>query len=249
MHRFLCIHLNPNAPTVEINDRWEIHHLKDVLRLKVHDKVVLFDGKGSEIDGTIISLNHQGVRVRVENLQTSVKRKTSIAIACAIPKKAKFETIIEKCTELGIDEIIPLQTHRTEIKLDIDKKEKKLRRYQTVAASAAKQCQRKFLPVIYSITDFDDAIETFINHETLPLISCLTGLRQNLCDIIKKLDNPPKRILFFIGPEGDFTADEIRRAIDAGCKAVSLGPNVLKVDTAAIAVTALTQLFLSDTKS
>ena len=243
MHRFLCPNANFESGFLEITDKQEIHHLKDVLRLKANDTVVVFDGKGKGAAGVIYSLKKNTVRVRIKEILRETKKLTVVSLACAIPKKAKFEFIIEKCTELGVDEIIPLQTKRTEIKLTSDKKDKKLRRYQTVAANAAKQSQRTAIPHIYPVTDINEALKTHLNADTASFIACLSGKRQNLLEIMKGWQTPPKRILFFIGPEGDFADEELNQARNAGATAITLGERVLKVDTAAISVVSLISFF------
>ena len=222
----------------------EIHHLKNVLRLKKGDKIVAFNGEGKEADGIIQSLNAGNIQVNILAVRTDPIQTLSIILACAVPKKAKFETIIEKCTELGVDHIIPLKTERTEIRLEEARLEQKLRRYRTIAINAAKQSQRKSLPAIHPFLTLQSVLREFLNSETLTFIFCLDGNRRPLKEAVKAKKSYHKRILLLIGPEGDFTRREIDAACLAGSLAVSLGENVLKVDTAAMAVTAIIRQLL-----
>ena len=235
MHRFFCPQNNFDSETIIISDSSEVHHIKDVLRLKTGEQIQLFNNEGKEVAATILSIKKNSVSAR-RDLVLPPQRNDQplIILACAVPKKAKFEYIIEKCTELGIDEIIPLKTQRTEGTGKLQAMDKKLTRYQTVAINAAKQSARRRVPVIHKLSSFTNALKE-INNETIALIPCLSGDRQSLVDVqidFKKI----KRILYFIGPEGDFTPEELKEALSLGCIPVTLGPTVLKVDTAAISV-------------
>ena len=170
-------------------------------------------------------------------------RNVRVILACAIPKKAKFEFIVEKCTELGVDEIIPMCTKRTEFRGDDERVGKKANRYKTVAVNAAKQSKRSTIPTIHPVTKFDEVLSNFPPN-TVSFIPCLIPDAKNLIETFK-INTETQNVIFFIGPEGDFTPDEIAKAIKAGCVPVSLGATVLKVDTASICVVALTNLLLS----
>ncbi|MCK5214731.1 MAG: 16S rRNA (uracil(1498)-N(3))-methyltransferase [Candidatus Omnitrophica bacterium] len=243
MHRFYLPKESFNQPTIQLNDRAEIHHLKNVLRLKKGAAVTIFNGEGKEAEGRIISISSEAVSIDILTVKTIPFSETILSLACAIPKKAKFETIIEKCTELGVNEIIPLITKRTEIHLDAARRQKKASRYQAVAINAARQSKRLSVPAIHPITDFPTAIK-MLRKDSLAIIPHLDGERKELPSVINA--NPKcKRINFFIGPEGDFTLAEVNLAKKAGCIPASLGNTVLKVDTAAIYVIAAGRLLIN----
>lgn len=245
MHRFYCPALNDEDPIVRIHDKKEIHHCKDVLRLKPGDTIDLFNGKGREATGTIISLTKKEASIEIDSYQVSQGGKITVILACAIPRRAKFETIIEKTTELGIDEIIPLVTHRTEFSVGEDKLQRKNLRYQTVAINAVKQTRRKTIPLIYPITPLKEVLKA-IEKNDLALLLCLSGQRKKLKEVLLRNDVKVRRIIYLIGPEGDFTNEEIALAKAAGCIPISLGATILKVDTAAIAVLSFIRLTLFD---
>lgn len=243
MHRFFSPQSNLNASQVTIIDLSEIHHIRDVLRLKTGDPITIFDGSGKEATGTISSSKDNAVTVTIlDRRDCRPARDVRLILACAIPKKTKFESIIEKCTELGVDEIIPLCTTRTEFRKGGDP-EKKTQRYTAVAINAAKQSKRSVIPKIHPVTDFTQALAQ-ISSQTIGFIPCLIQNTTGLMDAFK-IPKATKNVIFFIGPEGDFTPDEIQLAIKTGCIPVSLGPTVLKVDTAAICVLAVANLLLS----
>ena len=244
MHRFFCPDLDLKKAVVSLTDPHEIHHMTRVLRLKRGAGLILFDGKGNEGEGAIMGLTRQSVEVQIisRRKMPDTSRGPRIVLACAIPQKAKFELVIEKTTELGVDEIIPLITQRTQTRFTPDQARRKGERYRQVAVNAAKQSGRLKIPEIRPIHTFKDFI-TRIHENALPLIPCLTGQRKDIQEVLR-LHDPFTEILWLIGPEGDFTPGEVALAVDKGCVPVSLGPTVLKVDTAAISVVATTHFLL-----
>ena len=242
MHRFYCQHADFSLKTTVITDGNEIHHIKDVLRLKVGDELYIFNGQNQEAKATIETIKEREVVARIVSVRQAVTGKTKIILACAVPKKAKFEFIIEKCTELGVDEIIPLKTKRTEVVFSQEKSASKQERFQKVAMNAAKQCKRLNIPKIHPMTSFADVVKN-LDPAGLALIPSLNGHPQHMREVLAKAQGV-KVVTVFIGPEGDFTPDEVKLAVEAQCLAVSLGPTVLKVDTAAITTVALCGFFL-----
>lgn len=246
MHRFYIEGLVFSGDNIIINNKEEIHHLKHVLRLKRDDEIYIFNGKGEEAKAIIVEIKNLAVVIKIESImRKEVCAKPEIILACAIPKKTKFEYIIEKCTELGIDEIIPMVTKRTEFHLTKEKRDKKVLRYHSVAVNATKQSNRLKVPIIHPITVFNDVILEYVS-KCVSYIPCLEGSRSYLLDIIKINKIAVKdKYLFIVGPEGDFTSDEVSCALKAGCVPVTLGDTVLKVDTAAISVIAVMKALIA----
>jgi len=164
-----------------------------------------------------------------------------IILACAIPKESEFELIIERATELGADEIIPLRTKRTEMDLKGDRLAKMIARYHDVAVNAAKQSGRPRVPVIHPVTDLTVVLKSFPERTTV-FIPSLSGERKNILEAFKAVPSP-SRVAFLIGPEGDFTPQEYDLARARGCIGVSLGKTVLKVETAALVAVACARLW------
>lgn len=246
MHRFIAPNADLNYKHLTITENKEIHHLTNVLRLQSGEEIVIFNGKGQEVLAKITNLTATKIEIAlIAPVKNSLKNIITLTLACAIPKKAKFETIIEKCTELGVDRIIPVLTQRTEIHLNAQRQEKKQQRYTTVAINAAKQCQRNFLPSVDHPTNFQEVLKNLSSIDAA-FIACLTGERKNL---LSSFDLKPhhQNVILFIGPEGDFTIKELHAALSAGCIPVTLGPHVLKVDTAAISAIACVKLLLEKT--
>jgi len=142
MYRFYCSDADFSKSPVIITDIHEIHHIKDVLRLKKGSSIQIFNAKSQQADAVIEEIRESAIDVRIQNIKQGSEGTFHIILACAPPKKGKFEFIIEKCTELGVDEIIPLKTRRSEVVFTEDKMSAKISRFDAVAVNAAKQSKR-----------------------------------------------------------------------------------------------------------
>jgi len=211
----------------------EAHHILDVLRLKRGDKAVLFGEDGKEYSGFIIETSAKAVIFSIDSVTDaqSRKNKTRITLAQALPKKNKMDLIVEKATELGVDTIIPVQTERSIVKLR-DAGTAKTGRWMRIAIEAAKQCGRADVSTIKEVMDFDASLK-FVKDNDIALIGCLRPQTVSLKQILRQADSP-NSVILFIGPEGDFSDNEVEKAVKTGCAPISLGGLVLKTDTAAI---------------
>ena len=234
MHQIFSSQLNDSISETSIKDKDEIHHFKNVLRLKKGDKVKIFNGEGVVADGELTNLTATQATFNVSNIKQANKPKPEIILACAIPKKSKFETIIEKTTELGISKIIPLITERTAFTIKGDTVQRKMKRFNTVGLSATKQSKRAFLPVIETIQSLDDCLKQYAKDSTV-IVPALIGNTKPLLSTLDKIKSQkPDRIIFFIGPEGDFADAEYEAIFAQNAHPVTLGPTILRVETAAI---------------
>lgn len=241
MHRFFGPTLKFNSPVISITTPAEIHHLKNVLRLKSGDQLAIFNDSEEEVVGTIQTMTKDKVDVRMDYaVPKSVEAGPKIVLACAIPKKAKFEWIIEKTTELGVHEIIPLKTERTAFAIEGRRLEAKLARYKTVTVNAAKQSKRQSIPIIYPVAPLSSVLKNLQKEDCCIIASLAKGSQPilNLNIDFKAI----KRVVLLVGPEGDFSPRETESALNANCRPVSLGPTVLKVDTAALVMVSWAQL-------
>jgi len=223
----------PDGGTAFIRDAEQLHHLKNVLRLKVNDAVAAFDGEGNEYTGNITAIEKNQAVIKVASSRPARRSRFKVAIACAVPKGERMDDVIDQLTQLGVERIIPLMTERVVVRLDDAKKEARLERWQKIAKSAAVQSRRNTLPVIEPVTGFSDAVPLFRDYD-LKLIPHLEGERRLIRDVLA--DCSPKSIVILIGPEGDFTPGEVKLALESGFIPVSLGDTVLRVATAAVAV-------------
>lgn len=236
MSRFYVPREFVKGKTIDISGD-EAHHILDVMRLKPLEKVVVFDGTGKEYVGFIREAKRKSLTVEVtETRDVSAGKKIAVTLIQAIPKKDKMDRIVEKATELGVDSVVPVVTSRTIVDWDEAKRSSAAERWRRIAKEAAKQCGRTDIPEVSGVRPFSEAVSSFgtydlailaaLSYETVELKSALAGFSG-------------KTIAIAIGPEGDFTPDEIRDALRAGARTVSLGPRVLKSDTAGLAVLAI----------
>lgn len=236
MHRFFVPVRNISKEKIVISDAEQAHHLKDVLRLKAGDEVIVSDGSGNEYPCVIKKISPD-IILEVLNRDSDYfsSRKIfavpNITIACAIPKNSKFDDIVDKLTQIGVDKIIPLLTERVIVKLDKTKQALRLKRWEAVALSASEQSQRNTIPIIGAVCDIKDFLRGTEDFD-LKLIPTLEGERKALKEILST--GKPKNILVLIGPEGDFTSQEVALAKEAGFNPVTFGDFVLRVETAAL---------------
>ena len=232
MPRFFTPKENVKGNLIYIEGR-EARHITNVMRLKEEDKVIVFDGTGKEYSGFIKEVKPKSVIVEVISTKTAkVEALPEITLAQSMPKKDKMDYIVEKATELGARRIIPIISERTIIKLEEEKSSDRVDRWKRIAVAAAKQCGRRDVTEIEPIQKFYNVIDRTSEFD-LTIMACLAENTWSLKKALAEFN--AGKILLFIGPEGDFTPEEIKMAEDeSACKFVSLGKRVLKSDTAAI---------------
>jgi 16S rRNA (uracil1498-N3)-methyltransferase len=215
----------------------EAHHCRNVLRLEPGDKVVVFDGRGRELTAEVTSSGASEIRLRkLHGAQTPALR-CQITLAQAIPKGKNMDLIVQKAVEIGASEIAPIVSDRTVVRLDEESAAAKQTKWQTVAVEAAKQCGQNWLPQVHA----PQTMPQFLNERRrfdLQLIGSLQSdavhLKEILADYEREHGDRPRSVLMLVGPEGDFTPAELSLARSHGCRPITLGPIVLRVETASI---------------
>lgn len=259
MHRFYVSPENwdPRAPALRGS---EIHHARDVLRMKAGEKLVLFNGQGREITAEIASIAQDEIELRKVNEAQTPPLRCRIVLGQAIPKGKNMELIVQKAVEIGAAEIAPIMSDRTIVQLDSESVAQKQSKWQQIAIEAAKQCGQNWLPRVRrprKLADFFSAVEAGVSparsHMSqptrLPLQKELPGfdlrligslqpdaqhLKSILADYSSDHGDRPRSVLMLVGPEGDFTPAELALARRHGCVPITLGPIILRVETAAI---------------
>jgi 16S rRNA (uracil1498-N3)-methyltransferase len=213
----------------------EAHHAVSVLRLTQGQMVELFDGRGALANAEIEKIGSNKVVCRIEHLQVTEKpNRPGIIIAASVPKTDRFDLLIAKCTELGVDRIVPVIFERT---VKQPKNPKATDRWQNVTVSAAKQCKRLFLPPIDSPLPLAEAVSKLT--AGFPSAHIFFGsLDENVKPLIE-IKPGPEDVIAFIGPEGGLTGNETGLLTDAGAVPVRITDTILRVETAAIAFAAI----------
>jgi 16S rRNA (uracil1498-N3)-methyltransferase len=215
-------------------DGAEAHHAVEVLRMKAGDRATVFNGEGAEAEVELTRAGRQSVELRRVSLHKTRPLACGITLAQAVPKGKTMEWIIEKATELGAAEIVPLLSERTVVRGTEGDHVRKQHKWQRVAIEACKQCGQNFLPRVADPCApkaffargrrFDLMLIASLQSDSLPL-------KEVLADFGKDL---PASVLILVGPEGDFTPSEISMAKGSGCRPITLGPIILRTETAAI---------------
>ncbi len=215
----------------------ESHHLVVVNRCGRGDPVVAFDGHGREWLTECADPAKHGAVLRVKSTRPAATRAFAITLAQAMPKGSAMDDIVRQATEVGAARIVPLVSERTQVHLDGDRADKKVEKWRTTAIEAAKQCGNPWLPEIAPLQKFDSFLASAGNYD-LRLVASLhagtTSLKQALALHAARHPQPPRNALWLVGPEGDFSPAEMTAAITAGFMPVTLGPLVLRSDTAAL---------------
>ena len=228
--RFYC------PPPLPLSTNFELpadaaHHASRVLRLRVNDGVQIFDGIGNALDATINQIT--GKRVILGNLQTCMAQPASalnIILAQSLCSSEKMDWVVQKATELGVSQILPLQAQRSVAKLTGTRAEKSSKHWRSVAISACEQCGRNDLPLIHSPQELESWLLSMRSVPGSKFILLPGGTTQ-----LRAQPKPQGSATLLIGPEGGFSADETNIALQMGFVPVLLGPRVLRTETAAIA--------------
>ena len=236
MHRFYISPENWNPDALALTGT-EAHHARDVLRMKPAERLVLFNGRGREITAEIADLSGDGIQLRKLHEAETPALRCRIILGQAIPKGKNMDLIVQKAVEIGAAEITPIISDRTVVQVDPENAAQKRAKWQQIAIEAAKQSGQNWLPQVHAprrLGDFFLASATF----DLRLIGSLQPDAQHLKEILADYSNEhrhlPGSVLMLIGPEGDFTPAELALARRHGCHPITLGPIILRVETAAI---------------
>jgi RNA methyltransferase, RsmE family len=240
-----------NASAVDIDAKSiiisgdDVNHIKNVLRAVSGDKLVVSDGSGNEYTVCIDNIYKEKISATIiESYKNRTEPPIEVTLFQGIPKSDKMDTIIQKSVELGISKIVPVITERTVVRFDgIKDMEAKAKRWQRISLEAAKQCNRGLVPVVELPLKFDKALEASKEY-ALKLIPYEIEREIGIRNYLK--DYSEGKICFYIGPEGGFTDNEIDKAIKSNIIPVTLGPRILRTETAGAAVLSILMYELGD---
>jgi 16S rRNA (uracil1498-N3)-methyltransferase len=234
MHRF---HLPPDRWDSAILDASESRHCSTVLRVVAGERVTVFDGQGREASATVIEAAPDAVRLNLGPAAKTPPPTCRVTLGQALPKGKNMDLIVQKAVELGAAQIIPLLSDRTVVQIDTEEAGKKRGKWREVAIEACKQCGQNHLPEISSPVAPKACFESGTRSELLLIASLQPDarpLKSVLAEFREVHGRLPQSASVLVGPEGDFTPAEIALAKSHGYLPITLGPIILRTETAAI---------------
>ena len=245
MHHFF---VSPN----QIDDKYvtitggDVNHIKNVLRMKVNEELLISNGQDKDYYCKIEAISDDEIKALILDEEfEGTELPTELYLFQGLPKSDKMELIIQKAVELGVKEIIPVATKRCVVKLDDKKEASKIKRWQAISESAAKQSRRTIIPEISSVMSFKEAINRAKDFELgiIPYEN-FKDMKETK-EVLSKVQKGIK-IGIFIGPEGGFEESEVQYALDNGIHPISLGKRILRTETAGLAIVSVLMFQLED---
>ena len=238
--RLFCAAPLASATNIELSDT-AAEHLTRVLRARVGDALILFDGHGGEYAASVLQITKRAVRVTVAARQ-NIEREAKVAITLlqSLARGEKMDWIVQKATELGVAHILPVATARSVVQLDAQQAERKAAHWRDVAISACEQCGRNRLPAVEVPVELAQACAALAGSPQTPRwVLDLSGSRSLSAAVRSTLDlaNHASAVIL-IGPEGGFAEHELALAAHYGFVAVTMGSRVLRTETAGLAALA-----------
>ncbi|MDO4640991.1 MAG: 16S rRNA (uracil(1498)-N(3))-methyltransferase [Neisseria sp.] len=212
-----------------------------VLRLREGGGIVLFNGNGKSYPAVLRHLSKKSVQAEVTGEEGSDNESPlDITLVQAVSSGERMDFTLQKSVELGVNRIIPVTSARSIVKLDVERAEKRVARWQEIVISACEQCGRNVVPQVMPIMGFRQMLQCLPEKSTRFLL----GL--NDAQLLNNRVDKPERIVFMVGPEGGWAPEEEQQALAAGFEAILLGPRVLRTETAALAALAAMQTLWGD---
>lgn len=244
MHKFFanCEMVNDVYATITGDD---VKHIYKVLRLNCGDEVVINNEQGKEYLGEIEEITKQYVKVKIiEEIEINSESNLNITLFQGLPKSTKMDLVVQKCTELGVNTFVPIITSRVDVKLKGEFK--KLDRLQRIALEACKQCKRARVPKVLEPIEFKEMINSLEKMDlvVVPYENATGDGIRSMKNSIK--ENGFKNVAIIVGPEGGFEEEEIEALEEKKAYIVTLGPRILRTETAGFVCVSLIQYELGD---
>ena len=210
----------------------DLNHMKNVLRMRIGEDVWISDGSEKEYHCTIEEFQEDSAVLHILYAQESqYELPSQIYLFQGLPKGDKMELIIQKAVELGAYAVVPVETRRCVVKLDAKKAQKKVTRWQQISESAAKQSKRMLIPEVKNVMSWKEALAFAKGLDVILIPYELAKGMKETREILSAIQ-PGQSVGIFIGPEGGFEEEEVRDAMEAGGKPVTLGKRILRTETA-----------------
>jgi 16S rRNA (uracil1498-N3)-methyltransferase len=219
----------------------QIHHLRDVLRLRPGDQVEIFDGEGTGYIGRVEAAGSELVVGSLQKVEAATESPVQVVLALALTKYDRFEWALQKTTELGVQDIVPLQARFSPVRLIEGKLQARMERWRRIVQEASKQCRRLSIPRIHQARQVID----FLAGKEFPN-SVRLFFDEKSQECWGRTFAGADRLVVCIGPEGGWDHAEVEVADQAGYQILNLGPRILRTETAAVAALAILQFQYGD---
>ncbi|WP_027308572.1 16S rRNA (uracil(1498)-N(3))-methyltransferase [Caloramator sp. ALD01] len=244
MHKFFVKTDNIINDKINITND-DVQHITKVLRLKIGDSIQICDGNENEYICDIVEINKKSVICQIkEKFKNRNESNINIVLFQGLPKAQKMELIIQKGVEIGVKEFYPIITERVVVKTDGKDISNKLERWNRIAYEAAKQSNRGIIPTVNNLISFEEALDILKMFDLI-----VVPYEKEKSTSFKELFNESrdyKNIAVIIGPEGGFSEEEINIFIKNGFKPITLGPRILRTETAGLVASTILLYELSD---
>ena len=217
----------------------DVKHIRDVLRYKINDDLNICSEEGIKYQTKILGFSKEQIDLEIirKCMETS-EPNIKVTLFQGMPKVDKFEWIIQKCTELGINEIVPVMTERVIVKIDEKNLSKKVERWNKIALEASKQSGRQRVPEVKKPINIKNVVENLQKYDIL-LLPYECEKESTIKSVLRNLDKKCKDIAIFIGPEGGFSEEEVKLLNFDNVKKVTLGQRILRTETAGLVTFAM----------
>ena len=217
----------------------DVNHMKNVLRMKLHEKVEISDGYSKKYLCEVEAYEEKAALLNIlEEMETDTELASKLYLFQGLPKSDKMELIVQKAVELGVYQVIPVAMKRSVVRLDDKKAAKKVERWNSIAESAAKQAGRSRIPEVAMPLSYKEALKMAEELDITLLPYELAGGMEATREVIRQIKSG-QSVGIFIGPEGGFELEEVDAATAMGAKIITLGRRILRTETAGLATLAV----------
>ena len=245
MYRFFVEERQIEPTRIHITGN-DVNHIKNVLRMKPGEEILVSAQGNLEYKCYIETLSEEEVTaVILYAMENNLELPASISLFQGLPKGDKMEFIIQKAVELGVHEVIPVASRRCVVKLDEKKAKNKVARWQGISESAAKQSKRMIVPQVRPVMKYEEALEYARSLDMILIPYELAKGMKHTRELFASI-RPGQSVGIFIGPEGGFEEEEVKKAVEAGAEPITLGRRILRTETAGMTVLSILMYLMEE---
>lgn len=245
MYRFFVNAENILEDTILVTGS-DVNHIKNVLRMKIGEEILISDGNDKEYVCSILNMDDEKVEAKILDINGPGRElPIKVYLFQGLPKGDKMETVIQKMVELGVYGIVPVSTKRSIVKLDAKKAANKVKRWNAISESAAKQSKREIIPRVNDVCTFKQAIDMAKELDMIIMPYEEADDMEKTRNIIRGLKKDTS-VGIFIGPEGGFAKEEVNAVMEENGTPITLGKRILRTETAGMAIMSVIMFMMEE---